>query len=290
MKSLLSLLLICLAFNAYADDLEVETSASINTSTATLKEKQTAAAFLNSSVAKRLYHSLPEGQKEGLDGLLVKVKKSKDPLIEIVEGKGAPLLLVQGLDYNEDFPPEWIRPFHAVMLRDQPTYFFKWSKMDSIEENTKKLTSSIKTLLEKYAEENLTVVAYSAGGVIAISSLDQVSEEAIAKRIYLHTVAAPIFGYNAPKFALLGSPFAGKTAIQIGIGRFKSLHHKRFTQCSHWVTTSCELDKHACNNGPLNPQIGLKKEDLPCGEKNTKSYSDEGHASVIYRALNDILK
>lgn len=256
-----------------------------------LKEKQKATQQLNIDNAAIFLKSLPLDQQEEMNNLLQKIKSSPTSLIEIGESDDPPILMVHGIDYNPDLPHEFIKPFHSLLQKKHTSYFFKWSKSKSIEENSGELTSTIRAILEKHKDKDLTVVGYSAGGVLTITSMDTLAQEPIAKRIHFHTVASPIFGHRAPSWAMIFAPFAGKTSISVGQGQYDKLAHKTFNQCSHWVTTRCELDLQACENNQLNPQTGPSsagKSILPCGEDNTRSYADEGHASVLSRVFSEI--
>ncbi|MDD4976255.1 MAG: PE-PPE domain-containing protein [Bacteriovorax sp.] len=162
----------------------------------------------------------------------------------------------------------------------------------SIENNRDQLIESIQSILDKHKDKNLTIIGYSAGGVIVILAMDQLADGPLAKRIQFNTIAAPLFGYRSPSISWLGSPFVGKTTIQLGIGNYDKLVHKQMPQCNHWVTTRCEMDQHSCENDGLSPQVGLHglPSSLPCGEDHIYRVDNECHASVLNYAFNKIIK
>lgn len=258
----------------------------------TLKERQKAFEKIVHDDSSAFMLSLKTDQKKPIDELLTKIKKSKSSLVAIEENDGAPLLLVNGLD-NVEFPSEWIRPFHHLLDKKILSYFYKWDKWTSLEKNRDELTVTIKALLAKHPDKPLTIIGYSAGGVLTLLAMDTLyAEKLSAERIQFHTVAAPLYGYKAPPIAALGKLFVGSSTIDIGIGTDKKLTNKTFNQCAHWVTLNCEMDQHACNREGLNPQLGsIELENaLPCGFAQTKKFDDESHASVLNRAFNEIVK
>lgn len=256
------------------------------------KEKYKLLDKLTSDEATAFIQALPENEKKELNSFLEKIKNPKESLFTIVESDEDPILLVNGLDI-QDFPYAWVKPFHKLQKTKRGSYYFQWDKFDSMETNKNKLTAVIKQILSKHAGKNLTIIGYSAGGIVVTRSMDELNDDPEAKRIQFHTVAAPLFGYKAPALAYLGVPFAGKTSIEIGIGQYDKLKNKKLTQCHHWVTTNCELDLHTCDNKTLNPQLGpgdARVSSLPCGAENVIGYKDESHSSVLSRAFFDIIK
>ncbi len=230
--------------------------------------------------------------KDSMDQLLVKIHTSKDSLISLVEADGDPILLVNGIG-NHEFPIEWIKPFHKLLDRKLLSYYFKWDKSLSLDTHSDELLTITRSLLEKHRGKKLTIIAYSAGGVITTLAMDQLADDPIAQQIHFHTVAAPLFGYGAPAWTKVASLFFGKSNIEIGIGNYQKLTHKNLNQCTHWVTTNCEMDKHSCDSQEINPQLGPTKNqssELPCGPAFTKRFHDEGHSSVLNRAFSEIIK
>lgn len=257
-----------------------------------LKEKQQAAEKIYSDNIASFFNSLPGTEQKDISNILNTIKNSKTSLVKIIEAEGDPILFVHGLDYHADFPVEWIKPFSQLIQKKQLSYFFKWSKFKSIEDNSTELVSIIKSITDIHKDKNLTIVAYSAGGVVTAFAMESLADDPISKRIYFHTIASPLFGYNSHPFGFVAIPFVGKTTIQIGRGKFEKITNKHFTQCHHWVNTNCELDQHTCTYNGVNPQLGPSNQTsspLPCGEKNISQYNNESHASVINRALSEIL-
>lgn len=263
----------------------------LTSTTFSLREKQKAFDKLNSDNAQTYFSHLAPADQKNLTDLIEKIKNSKEPLVQIVDNEGDPVLFVNGIDFRE-FPHEWIQPFQKLLTKKQLSYFFKWDKFNSIEKNRDDLVKTIKELHEKYPDKKLTVVGYSAGGVITLLAIDTLTDENISNNVIAHTVASPLFGYRAPLLAMIGAPFVGKSSIQIGRGNSDKLTHKKLNNCHHWTTTNCEMDQHTCENDKLNPQLGMNStgSDLPCGNDNITKLNDESHASVLNRVFDEIVK
>ena len=227
--------------------------------------------------------------------IAVMIANSQESLVKIKDGIKQPILFIQGLDLAE-VPTEWLKPFELAMNSEHSVYFFKWSKFDSIYKNRNLLLEAIKFLLSTYQDSNLTLVGYSAGGIIALLALDAIVDsidpELSVARINVQLVAAPVFGYNINKrpVTYLAVPFAGATSVKIGIGVFENLKNKNFKGCHQWITTNCHLDKHACIKGSIYPQQGdTAKARVKICE--TVSYlNNETHASILAKAVSQILK
>jgi hypothetical protein len=260
----------------------------ISSTELTSSEKHKKIDALNVEGAHDYLNRLGESVRNKVENLIKAIKDSKQDIIAINENEeGDPILLVQGLDFRE-FPSEWIIPMHSLMGKKRSSYFFKYSKYDSIETNRNKLLQVIQQLKSKHPGKELTVVGYSAGGVIALDALDKMTASKQDENINFITVAAPVFGYNAPKLAFLGAPFVGMTSIEVGRGIYNKLKIKRFEKCLQWITTSCERDPHACSREGNNPQTGKDKTSV-CNSKPIL-INDEGHASVLNRAISEIFK
>lgn len=245
--------------------------------------------LVNVEEAKTFLKSLDPKEQKIIEDLINSVKVSKKNLIALNEKFNEnPVLMVSGFDFR-DFPSEWIKPFHKAVNGNKSSYFFKWDRIDSINVNSTKLTEAIQEIKQKHPGKELTIIGYSAGGIIAIDAFDNLNESETLKNVKLLTVAAPVYGYNAPAIAKLGTPFVGKTTIQIGIGHYQNLKHKQFENCSQWITTSCELDQHACTKEGNNPQTGKNNEGL-CKNSPQILINDEGHATVLSRAVNEVFK
>jgi hypothetical protein len=256
-----------------------------------LKEKQEAFNQLSIDNAHSFLNSLDANEQKKIWELIGNINKAKDPLIQIAEGNGNPILLVDGIDPTE-FPHEWVKPFSKLLKNNNLSYFFKWSKYNSIEDNRDQLIDAIKNILEKHKDKKLTIMGYSAGGILTLLAMDKLQDSPQAKRINFNTVASPIFGYNAPAIAWLGAPFVGKTSIEIGLGAYKKLEHSQMSGCNHWVNTNCEMDKHTCENEGVNPQTGggAITFQLPCGVNHIKRVENEGHASIVNHVFDELVK
>lgn len=213
--------------------------------------------------------------------VLKQVHEAPMGMTRILEGQGIPLVLVHGIDPSPA-QPEWIKPIAKLIDLEKNVYFYKWDKFKTLKENQKLLADAIKEIQEEAPQ--LTLVGYSAGGVISIFAHDELQDD----RIELHTVASPIFGYDAPSTAVFGIPFVGSTTIEIGMGAYKKLKHTRLNSCHHWINTTCELDKHACVNKKLfSAQSRIFA--MPCGSENTKSFAEETHESILNKVFESIL-
>ncbi len=129
----------------------------LNISSSKLKELQKENNALEVAESKKFLADLSEGKREHINKIVQKIKESKSHLIPIVEVEGTPVLLVQGLDF-QDYPFEWIKPIAHVTDKKQLSYFFKWSKFDSLEKNRNELVKVIKSLLLKHKKESLLFV------------------------------------------------------------------------------------------------------------------------------------
>lgn len=223
--------------------------------------------------------------------IVAAILNSTDSLIKIKQGTGNPILLIQGLDFLEK-PIEWLGPFELAMKSEHTVYFFKWSKFNNILKNRDELLNVIQILLLQHSSSHLTLVGYSAGGVLALLALDQLTDSVDLERLKFHLVAAPVFGYNIGNrpITYIAAPFIGKTSVAIGAGVYEKLKNKDFGSCHQWITTNCELDSHACQKGPTFPQTGntTKGKLMVCGSAVT--YLDnESHTSVLNTVMSKIL-
>jgi len=206
------------------------------------------------------------------------------------DGKGNPILLVQGI-YEAKDPPEWLEPLETLLPLGRPVYFFSWSQFPSLESNRDLMIQGIRKILSDHPGTQLSIVGYSAGGIISLMALDQLVGDPDYSRIKLYTVASPIFGYNAPNvLAFMGAPFVGIGTIEIGIGAYKKLHHVPLQNCSAFVTTECALDKHACEYGHILPQQGSQDDpqEMPCGSDNVTRLDHDTHVTAPGSAIHQI--
>lgn len=228
---------------------------------------------------------------EVLDQKIAEISAVKEGLIPLQTGDEAPLLIVHGVDFA-DYPGEWIAPFNELIQQKTHSYLHKWSTRKGLIENRDLLLKSIRTLLKKFPQERLTIFGYSAGGAISLLALDALLGTPAMDRVYLHTVASPFFGFEAPKRAYVAAPIVGKGRIELGIGAYSFMKNKNFSNCHHWVTTNCALDKNSCDQRTINPQTGALdgSQDMPCGNSEMTKIDDETHTSVILPVLKGLTK
>lgn len=218
------------------------------------------------------------------------ISQVDEGLIPISGGKGSPILILHGIDYS-DFPEEWVIPFSELILGNRLSYLHKWSNRKGLIENRELLLKSLSQLFKMFPNEKITVFGYSAGGAISLMALDKLSDSPEMDRIFLHTIASPFFGFEAPaKHAYVMGLIMGKGRFEMGIGAYTFMNNKRFGNCHHWVTTNCSLDKNSCPQEKLNPQTGPfdGSVEMPCGNENVTKFNNETHTSVIMPVLKQI--
>lgn len=225
------------------------------------------------------------GHANDPEALLDKVHELPLGMTKILKGNDDPIVLVHGLEPTH-LQVEWIRPITKLIEQEKNVYFYKWDKFKTLKENQMLLVNEIKIILRN--APRMTLVGHSVGGVIALFAHDLLQETHMASRVELHTIASPIFGYDAPALAVLGIPFVGSTTIEIGMGAFKNLKHHKMNSCTHWVNTNCEMDKHACVN-KKNFTAQLKVVDMPCGNENIRYFSEETHNSILNKVFESII-
>lgn len=211
----------------------------------------------------------------------------KEGVIPVHVTSSSPVLIVRGIE-KLDYYPELVRPLGLLIEKNYSTYFFTWNSRSSIHTTQKVLVASMEALLNKHPGKELTVIGHSAGGVVGTLAIQNLSE-GLTHKVKFHSVSTPYFGYNAPKAAFVASPIFGVAPIQIGRGISKNISEMNLKGCKHWVTTNCELDSHACPYGKTLPQLGSKKEKLPCGNENIVELNDEGHSGALYRVVKEII-
>jgi hypothetical protein len=217
------------------------------------------------------------------------LSQSPEGLVHLFEGSEMPILFVHGIDFDVG---EWIRPLEISLKNKRNTYFYKFSKFDSLVASRDDMREAVINILEEHPQEELLIVAHSMGGIISLLTLDTFIRGQYEDRIKIHTIASPGFGFEAPpKMAYVLAPFIGLGTVQMGIGGYKKIRNDFLDQCHHWITTNCALDKHACNRRTLNPQTGSLNgsEKLPCGIKNVTYLDDETHATVISRVVEELM-
>jgi hypothetical protein len=241
---------------------------------------------------------LPPADRATISNAFAKVHRSTTALVPMTpsNAKLATILFVQGLDFRP-LPFEWVEAFDETFKKQTSTYFFKWSRRRPFQENVDLLKDSILELLAKPEIAELKIVAYSAGGVLAVFSVNDIADLVLLSRLSLVTVASPFYGYRMPAITVLGIPFVGGTTIQLGRGiqhleqEFRQLTHLKY--CVNWVTTNCDLDKNACLLGnELYPQLGMtsSRTVLPCGEGNVMAAdSHETHYSALVTVVSNLV-
>lgn len=233
---------------------------------------------------------LPHADRARILNAFEKIHRAKRGLVQMTPSNQElpTILFVQGLDFRP-LPFEWVVAFDETFRVRTSTYFFKWSQRRPFRENVDLLRESILELAAKPQTSELKIVAYSAGGVLAVVSVSDIADLVLLSRVSLVTVASPFYGYRMPAITVLGTPFVGGTTIQLGRGiqhlkqKIGSLANLKY--CVNWVTTNCDLDKNACLLGnDLYPQLGMAGSHtvLPCGEGNVMTAdSNETHYSAL---------
>jgi hypothetical protein len=241
---------------------------------------------------------LPHADRRKILSAFEKIHQGKRGLVQMTPSKRElpTILFVQGLDLRP-LPFEWVMSFDETFRTQTSTYFFKWSQRRPFRENVDALRESILELAAKPEISELKIVAYSAGGVLAVVSVSDIADVVLLSRVSLVTVASPFYGYRMPAITVLGTPFVGGTTIQLGRG-IQHLKQKVRTltnlkNCVNWVTTNCDLDKNACLLGnELYPQLGMADSHtvLPCGEGNVMTAdSNETHYSALVTIVGRLI-
>ena len=241
---------------------------------------------------------LPHADRAKILNAFEKIHRAKRGLVQMTPSNAElpTLLFVQGLDFRP-LPFEWVMAFDETFKTRTSTYFFKWSQRRPFRENVDSLRESILELLAKPDTSELKIVAYSAGGVLAVVSVSDIADLVLLSRISLVTVASPFYGYRMPAITVLGTPFVGGTTIQLGRGiqHLKQNIHAlaKLKYCVNWVTTNCDLDKNACLVGnKLYPQLGMAniRTVLPCGEGNVMmANSNDTHYSALVTIVANLI-
>lgn len=216
-------------------------------------------------------------------------------LLEAPEGlwsmkkqEGTVYLFVQGLELTGE-ADQWERELQRLEEAGRMVHFFKWSKRKKLERNVQALFNTIEQLRIENLSKEIIIVGYSAGGVLCLLALDRWIDKTQDSQIFLHTVASPLFGYSAPKFAPFAAFFVGHTALAVGRGIFKTSNPVRErTYCRHWINTDCRLDKHSCPSFGIYPMTGVADQSLlPC-RGGTVVEMQESHAGILTKALLEI--
>ena len=243
-----------------------------------LNHQKTAAAF---------YEGLSLSERQSLSELLKKIVTSESSLTRIstdeTKVNNVIYLYIQGLEFLEQ--DQW-EPITILRQSNHISYFFHWSKNDSIQSNQDKLKKSISSLLESHPQNEIVVFGFSAGGVLALLAWDQLMFELtnnLFTRLTLRNIVAVPHGYGASRMARVASLFVGKTTILIGMGIDEKLKNKLITRCEQWITTDGDLDIHARDNKDgRSPQILTT---AACGEDHLHRLPLEGHFSALSSVL-----
>jgi hypothetical protein len=241
---------------------------------------------------------LPGVARTRILGAFAKIHRAPRELVQLtVSNARLPtILFVQGFDFRP-LPFEWVEAFDETFKTRASVYFFKWSRLRPFADNVDLLRQSILELVSTPEISDLKIVAYSAGGVLAVVSIGDIADPALSNRVSLVTVASPFYGYRMPAITVLGIPFVGGTTVQLGRGiqhlkrKVRTLANLKY--CVNWVTTNCELDKNACLQGnDLYPQLGVAHDHtvLPCGAGNMMTASsDETHYTALVTIVSRIV-
>lgn len=214
--------------------------------------------------------------------------KAPEGLFSMKKQEGAVYLFVQGLELTGE-AVQWESELQRLEEAGRMVHFFKWSKRKTLERNVQALLETIEQLRIENLSKEIIMVGYSAGGVLGLLALDCWIEKTQDSQIFLHTVASPLFGYNAPKFAPFAAFFVGHTALAVGRGIFKTtlpVHERSY--CRHWINTDCSKDNHSCSSFGIYPMTGVHDQSLmPCRGDSVVEMQ-ESHAGILTKALSEI--
>lgn len=255
----------------------------------------------NLEIAERYLSTLNANERRIVLDAIHDVRSSTEDLIPLMNSEvGEPrkdedvFLIIQGYDLNDLFV--FYEPFHVLWQQQRLTYFYRWSVHKSMNENANLLNMSLMSLAAQYSGHKIVVIAYSSGGVVALAAMDRLrsSRNRIADTVYIHTIASPVFGFNAPPFVTyFGAPFVGIASAEMGIGVYDRLVNRPFSGCENWITTSCDLDVIACRakGHVMYPQTGkiTAKQELPCGNWNAHYFDNESHTTILARVVREVL-
>lgn len=209
-------------------------------------------------------------------------------LLSMKKQEGAVYLFVQGLELKGE-AKNWENELKRFEHSGRSVYFFKWSKRKKLERNVEALLESIEQLRSENQSQEIIMVGYSAGGVLGLLALDRWIRKTQDSQIFLHTIASPLFGYSAPKFAPLAAMIVGHTALAVGRGVFKTTTPVvERSYCRHWINTDCSKDNHSCSSFGIYPMTGVQDQSLlPC-RGDTVVEMQESHAGILTKALAEI--
>ncbi len=201
--------------------------------------------------------------------------------------RAAVVVLVHGFEPQHE-APLWNKEIARLEALEHEVHFLTWSKRLALEQNTQQLAQRFHELRKKHPEEFITVVAFSAGGIMALKAQELYQQEAADERLHLHTVASPLYGYQAPRIAPLVALMIGKSALAIGQGVFSAEEASEIRACQHWINTDCRKDKHACASFDQLPMTGnLPLDELPCQAAPTTAL-ELGHEELVSHVLAEL--
>jgi hypothetical protein len=260
---------------------------------------------INNELVYKFTRTLSDSEKQNILKEVSRInkirlnKKSTNRVIKLFKdtraNTEAPLvLLVQGYPNNpgKEKLLNWYQPFHYLRSKKITTYFHSIDSNNTLSDNAFELQQSILKLKEKYPSKTIEIIGYSAGGSIALYYLDKM--RTYSTKVTLATIASPLFGYGAPNLLLWLSTNIG---FKLAVGmRFDIADNMQ--SCSHYITTDCNKDIHACEDGGKSPQLGFNiveknvlrnsnEKDMPCGNENSYIYEEESHVSILDKVIRE---
>ena len=208
-----------------------------------------------------------------------KVAKISEPAFQ-----STPIVVfVQGIRLGDGY--EWYRAFDFLLRHGFGSYLIKIDPRDSIIENGSQFGQAIKQIRQSVSGRKIVIFGYSAGGVVALEAWKD-PRLASLPEIRLVTIASPLGGYDAPPLlSELIVPFMGRMVQELGQSQESRFGSMRMANCTHHVTTRCDLDFHAClNDSGLSHQ---QMEDMPCQE--TRIHPEVDHHVVLLETLENEL-
>lgn len=255
-------------------------------------------AFANSAEANRdleitakFISSLSQAEKSDIETQLKRISDSQSNLVNVtvspIRKNQAMTLLIHGISFSKD---HFYEPLFHLNKYGAKNYFFKWRNKDSFAANRSDLKESILKLLKTDPDKKLLIFAHSAGGVMALRVLDEMTSEKInLTNVKVFTAAAPVNGYNIPAEAnsQFSRMFVGDSKIEIGLGQNGKFQNSLLHNCQQWITLNCSLDPHACAKGSVFPQqMGTP----PCGAQNQVTSDSDTHITILNKMILNILK
>ena len=240
----------------------------------------------NANVAREYLAARPE--EAHVKSLIKRLADASHGIYKIQEEEhesNRPILLIaQGLYIDEGY--EWYQPFSLLYNHPREVYFHVYNNRRPLRVQKRWLRESLNQLLREYPSREIVIIGFSAGGMISLELWSEIHSNSRFQNVRLVTVAAPISGYDMPRIGrLFVAPVLGRLTSQIAFGRQSSLNGRSFERCIQYVTSSCDLDVHACSHGDVdNPQL---LRDMPCSEVVISDI--DTHHSMLTRAIRDYI-